>query len=98
VQPARQPCAVPRGYVVAGSRIDDHIADQGLTAEVLAPEPMRPLPPIEPMRALDTRRDGIGAVVWATGYRRRYPWLQVPVLDGTLPEYASQVPTAPAKD
>ena len=23
---------------------------------------------------------------------------QVPVLDGTLPEYASQVPTAPAED
>ena len=21
-------------------------------------------------------------MVWATGYRRRYPWLQVPVLDG----------------
>ena len=24
--------------------------------------------------------------------------VQVPVLDGTLPEYASQVPTAPAED
>jgi putative flavoprotein involved in K+ transport len=25
--------------------------------------------------------DRLGTVVWATGYRRPYPWLQVPVLD-----------------
>jgi putative flavoprotein involved in K+ transport len=25
--------------------------------------------------------EGIRSVVWATGYRRRYPWLQIPVLD-----------------
>jgi putative flavoprotein involved in K+ transport len=26
--------------------------------------------------------DGFGTILWATGYRRAYPWLQVPVLDG----------------
>jgi putative flavoprotein involved in K+ transport len=31
--------------------------------------------------ALDLRHAGIGTVIWATGYRRAYPWLQVPVLD-----------------
>ena len=30
---------------------------------------------------LDLRREGVDAVLWATGYRRPYPWLQVPVLD-----------------
>ena len=30
---------------------------------------------------IDLRSTGIAAVVWATGYRRRYPWLKVPVLD-----------------
>ena len=28
---------------------------------------------------LDVR--GLGAIVWATGYRRAYPWLHVPVFD-----------------
>lgn len=31
---------------------------------------------------VDLRRRGVAAIVWATGYRRRYPWLDVPVLDG----------------
>jgi putative flavoprotein involved in K+ transport len=30
---------------------------------------------------LDLRTAGISSVVWATGYRRSYPWLQLPVLD-----------------
>lgn len=31
--------------------------------------------------ALDLEAAGIGTVVWATGFRRDYGWLQVPVLD-----------------
>ena len=30
---------------------------------------------------LDLRVAGIRTVLWATGYRRAYPWLRVPVLD-----------------
>jgi putative flavoprotein involved in K+ transport len=30
---------------------------------------------------LDMRAERIGSVLWTTGYRRSYPWLQVPVLD-----------------
>lgn len=35
---------------------------------------------------LDLRRAGISTVLWATGYRPRYPWLRVPVLgaDGCI--------------
>jgi hypothetical protein len=32
-------------------------------------------------RSLDLREQGISTIVWATGYRREYPWLHVPVLD-----------------
>ena len=31
--------------------------------------------------SVDLGRAGVGSVVWATGYRPRYPWLKVPVLD-----------------
>jgi putative flavoprotein involved in K+ transport len=31
--------------------------------------------------ALDLGAEGIRTVIWATGYRRNYAWLQVPVLD-----------------
>jgi len=30
---------------------------------------------------LDLRDAGVSTVLWATGYRREYPWLQVPVLN-----------------
>jgi len=30
---------------------------------------------------VDLREAGISTVLWATGYRRHYPWLHVPVLD-----------------
>jgi hypothetical protein len=30
---------------------------------------------------LDLRAEGIETVVWATGFKRTYPWLRVPVLD-----------------
>jgi len=32
--------------------------------------------------AVDLAARGIATVIWATGFRREYPWLQVPVLDG----------------
>jgi putative flavoprotein involved in K+ transport len=32
--------------------------------------------------SLDLVAEGIGSIVWATGYRRLYPWLHLDVLDG----------------
>lgn len=62
-------------------RIDCHIAEAG--AEV-ASDPaawaQMPALPASPGH-LDLRRQDIRTIVWATGYRRRYPWLRVPVLD-----------------
>jgi putative flavoprotein involved in K+ transport len=61
--------------------IDAHVETNGLTAEVLEPEPQATVTlPTSPSR-MNLRARGITAVIWATGHRRAYPWLRVPVLD-----------------
>ena len=45
------------------------------------PEALEPVRVGPAASSLDLRRERIGSVVWATGYRRRYPWLNVPVLN-----------------
>ena len=66
------------------TRIDAFITRSGWSAAV---EPAGPFEPTWPaafdVRAetLDLRARGIRAIVWATGFRRSYPWLEVPVLD-----------------
>ena len=65
-------------------RIDVFAARTGLAAEVGPPEPFRPFfwPAAAPA-SIDLRAEGIRTVVWATGFRRVYPWLKVPVLDSS---------------
>ena len=56
-------------------RIDEHPLSDGPTPEPPADVILPPAP-----RTLDLRR--VAAIVWATGFRRTYPWLRVPgVLD-----------------
>jgi putative flavoprotein involved in K+ transport len=43
------------------------------------PAPVRPARTDTAVTGLNLR--GFGSVIWATGYRRAYPWLHVPVLD-----------------
>jgi putative flavoprotein involved in K+ transport len=43
--------------------------------------PPDPLCVTEPIRQLDLRTEGIGAVIWATGYGVNFGWIDVPVLD-----------------
>ncbi len=63
-------------------RIDRYIRDRGLTSQVGASQPFEPVPLPASPTTLDLRRSGIRTVFWATGFRRSYPWLHVPVLDG----------------
>jgi putative flavoprotein involved in K+ transport len=63
------------------AEIDRHIDASGLAAEVLAPEPIAPVRPAAAPDRLGLGDRGITSVVWATGHRRTYPWLHVPVLD-----------------
>jgi putative flavoprotein involved in K+ transport len=64
------------------ARIDDFAAREGLSRSVGAREPFIPFRwPVPAPTELDLRAEGIRTVLWATGFRRRYPWLKVPVLD-----------------
>ena len=60
------------------ARIDDHIARRGVAAPAAPPVSPPALP--RPPRRL-ALGDEVRTIVWATGYRRAYPWLAVPVLD-----------------
>ena len=62
-------------------RIDDCIERLGLAAPPANPDVRIPFRASGDPAMLDLRRARIRSVVWATGYSRRYPWLNVPVLD-----------------
>lgn len=62
-------------------RIDRHIREHGLAGAVGPGEPFVPVRLPDPPLDLHLREAGIRTVVWATGFRRSYPWLRVPVLD-----------------
>ena len=64
-------------------RIDRFAASSGLAGEVGPPEPFEPhwRAFVEAPDVLDLRARGVSTVLWATGFRRAYPWLRVPVLD-----------------
>ena len=49
---------------------------------MLPKRPVRPVCVSGQLDAIDLKAAGISTVVWATGFRYRYPWLRVPVFDG----------------
>lgn len=61
------------------SRIDRHIATSGQRSGA----PDRPAPFIArpAATALDLQASNITTVLWATGFRRHYPWLKLPIFD-----------------
>ena len=66
--------------------IDEYVACSGLTDEVWpALRPPRVVVP-EPVHSLDLRRERIGTVLVATGYRPDYGWLRLPITgrDGSI--------------
>jgi len=73
-----------RSAPAAGTRLSDPGADTRLSA----PGAAHPGPTAHPaafqLPAGPSRLDlgaGVGTILWATGYGRSYPWLEVPVLD-----------------
>jgi putative flavoprotein involved in K+ transport len=61
---------------------DDWARTVGLDADVDAPERCAPTQvPRSPRLQLDLRSGEISAIVWATGFRPDYRWLDVPVVD-----------------
>jgi putative flavoprotein involved in K+ transport len=62
-------------------RVDQFIERKGVAAAPSEPfNPTWPLAGDAPVH-LDLKSERINTVIWATGYRRAYPWLRVPVLD-----------------
>jgi putative flavoprotein involved in K+ transport len=61
-------------------RIDAFIEETRMSADAAYRRPPIMLPS-ETASAIDLQQAGISTVLWATGYRRHYPWLNVPVLD-----------------
>jgi putative flavoprotein involved in K+ transport len=63
------------------ARIDRFVTDRGLEAG--APEPFVPSWPrfTDAETSLSFQDADIDTIVWATGFRRHYPWLHLPVLD-----------------
>jgi putative flavoprotein involved in K+ transport len=61
---------------------DDWAQTSGRDADVGSPERFAPTqPPASSPLSLDLRSGGIRSVVWATGFRPDYSWLEVPVID-----------------
>jgi len=67
-------------------RIDQYIATAQLTESALPRERPAARYPTKPPRSIDLRAAGVRSVIWATGHRRDYRWLEVPVTssDGEL--------------
>ncbi len=65
-------------------RFDDWAAAADLDEELDPPSRPVPVRITSPLTgAVDLAEAGIGAIVWSTGYRRSYPWLEVPVMDSS---------------
>jgi len=62
-------------------RVDRFVERSGFAGRVPPPEAIPRIDVDAAPGALDLAAEGIGTVVWATGFRRSYPWLAVPVLD-----------------
>jgi putative flavoprotein involved in K+ transport len=63
------------------ARIDAHIDTSPDAAEISPAERVARVRVGRGPRSLDLRDAGVSTIVWATGYRREYSWLDVPVLD-----------------
>jgi putative flavoprotein involved in K+ transport len=61
--------------------IDKYIDGQGIDAPAEAPY-VPVWEPSEPARELDLGAAGVRTIVWSTGFRADYRWIEVPVFDG----------------
>ncbi|HET6876345.1 MAG TPA: NAD(P)/FAD-dependent oxidoreductase [Jatrophihabitans sp.] len=77
-------------------QIDRYIDTNPLRGEVLPAQRYPSLARTETRSDLDLRAAGVRVVLWATGYRRPYPWLRLPVLDasGEIRQRRGRTPVA----
>jgi putative flavoprotein involved in K+ transport len=63
------------------ARVDERVELYRSEGALEAAEPIPPVPVADALESLQLRQEGFGSILWATGYRRSYPWLHAPVLD-----------------
>jgi putative flavoprotein involved in K+ transport len=87
-------CAAERRMRRLLDRIDGYIDTHGLRDEMFPADRQPPLTAGRTVHELDLRAAGITTLLWATGYRRHYPWLQLPVLDrsGEIRQHRGHTP------
>jgi putative flavoprotein involved in K+ transport len=62
--------------------IDRYATESGLDGEIAPPHRFAPTRiDVSPPLTLDLARSGLRTIIWATGFRPDYSWLEVPVLD-----------------
>ncbi len=73
--------AADEGMFSLLAKIDGFIKANRMNVPPAEPDALRPTDLRPAPSSLDLDAEGIRSIVWATGYRREYPWLKVPVLD-----------------
>lgn len=68
-------------YCAIRRDIDQHIARTGQAAPEEPPFQKVWVPPADPL-ALDLREAGITSIVWASGFKADYTWIDLPAFDG----------------
>jgi putative flavoprotein involved in K+ transport len=63
------------------ARVDEFIDAMGAADDFEAAQPFALTDVPDAPSGLDLKAAGIRTVVWATGFRREYPWLRLPILD-----------------
>jgi putative flavoprotein involved in K+ transport len=63
------------------SLIDDHIARNAIEAPA-SPHYQPVWQPAEPVTRLDPASAGISSVIWTTGFRSDWSWVELPIFDG----------------
>jgi putative flavoprotein involved in K+ transport len=79
---ARNLDAADATYNSICTTIDRHIADQGIAAPAQAHYQPLWQPSATPL-TMDPRAEGITSIVWATGFRSDWSWVELPMFDGS---------------
>ena len=77
------------------ARIDAYVASNDINAPEEADARRAATPVARPVGTINLRQEGIRTIVWATGYRREYPWLKVPVVSslGEIENHGGETPS-----
>jgi putative flavoprotein involved in K+ transport len=69
-------------FVSLKKRMDDYAEQNGMAKDSTMEEPAPALPPWSPpITELDLRSTGITSVIWCSGFRYDFGWIELPILN-----------------